>query len=106
MYEQLGSERARHEMALEKTHASGAEEWYCPTCGRRVMIEWAPQFNRMVLEPGDDNAAHNGSKGGLVLQSPQLAAAEEEPSVDDSKLTPWIEWLDEINFDSLWSIGE
>ena len=42
----------RHEMILEVTHASGAEEWSCPTCGRRMTITWQP-WKKIVLEQGD-----------------------------------------------------
>jgi hypothetical protein len=27
-----------HEMVLEMTHASGMQGWYCPSCGRRILL--------------------------------------------------------------------
>lgn len=54
-----------HQMTLIFDH-EGTEEWCCPICGRRMLIEWQP-FRKVVLEPGDDNAGHSGSKGGLSI---------------------------------------
>lgn len=96
----------RHEMVLELTHASGAEEWFCPTCGRRMAITWQP-WKKIVLEDGDIYAAHNASKGGLRMgvttrqgndgnQEPSV-----EPSSEDPYLAPWAQWLDNIDLDNL-----
>ncbi len=46
-----------HEMVLERTHVSGVEEWYCPSCGRRFLVQ----------------------------------------------LIPWIQWMEKVNFDSMWN---
>ena len=97
----------RHEMVLEKTYPSGAEDWYCPTCGRRMSLTWQP-WKKIVLEPGDIYAAHSGSKGGLQMgttttvqgnhgdQEPSL-----EPSSDDPYLAPWMQWLENVDLDDL-----
>ncbi len=57
----------QHVMQLAITYTTGAEVWLCPTCGRRFMMQWQPEFQRIILEPGDDMAPHSGSKGGLRL---------------------------------------
>ena len=52
-----------HQMILTSEH-EGTEEWYCPTCGRRLLIEWKP-WRKVTLELGDENALHSGGKSGL-----------------------------------------
>lgn len=99
----------RHEMILEATHSSGAEQWYCPTCGKRMIITWDP-WKKVVLEQGDFYAAHSASKGGLKLGSVQTTQLNDdsipsatEISLEDPYLAPWKKWLDEINSDDLWN---
>ncbi len=52
----------RHEMQLEATWPSGAEEWYCPRCGRMVLMQWPPHSKKVVVEPGNDRAIHAANK--------------------------------------------
>ena len=61
-----------HEMELATTHPTGAEEWYCPTCGRRFLMHWPPQYEKIILEVGDEYALHAGGKGGLQMEAPQM----------------------------------
>lgn len=98
----------QHEMVLEKTHPSGAEEWYCPTCERRMTITWQP-WKKIILEPGDIYAAHGGSKGILKIGPLHINQENEvgppsdpEPSVEDPYLAPWVRWLDKMDSDDLW----
>jgi hypothetical protein len=92
----------QHEMQLEKTHPSGAEEWFCPTCGRRFVVKWQPAFERVILEVGDQHAAHSGSKGGLRLRPPQISESEEEkePVLSDDLCTALEEILANVDLDS------
>jgi hypothetical protein len=99
----------QHEMILEKTYPSGVDEWYCPACGRRLLMDYEPNFKKTVLEVGDEYAIHSGGKGGLRIGSMQVASAdptvsEKEPkiSVNDPSLAPWVAWLDQVDFDNLW----
>jgi hypothetical protein len=101
----------RHEMVLETTHPSGAEEWHCPTCGRRMTITWQP-WQKIILEAGDIYAAHGGSKGILKIGPLHINPGnEEEPlsvterSVEDPYLASWVRWLDEMDWDELWNDG-
>ncbi len=98
-----------HHMVLKANHPSGEEEWYCYACGRRLLIRWEPEFQRTVLEPGDESAAHSGGKGGLQLgplqiDGAQAPAARDEAhlSDDDPTLRPWSKWLDDADFESRW----
>lgn len=54
-----------HQMILTDTH-EGTEEWYCPKCGRTILIEWNPWKRTTVIE-GDTYISHTGGKGGLVM---------------------------------------
>jgi hypothetical protein len=105
-----------HTMTLVTTHDSGAEEWLCPTCGRRFLMHWPPDYKKTVLEPGDESATHSGGKGGISMRPPQVLknlpaesidlpeALEGLPEVveDEPGLANWAEQLDKINFESLW----
>ena len=114
-------ESQQHEMQMETVHPSGAEEWYCPMCGRRILMQWPPAYKRIILDPGDRYASHSGSKGGLrigLLQATQgeESAFDEElrPSNTDlhdadpieseeteltDTLRPWLQWLENVNLD-------
>ena len=100
------NEQQRHEMVLQTTHPSGAEEWYCPSCQRRMTITWQP-WKKIVLDPGDINAAHSGGKGGLRLNPLQINHGQKEdlpaePRVEDPYLDPWRRWLDKIDPADFW----
>lgn len=82
-----------HKMVLAKTYKSGAEEWYCPTCGRRFIVQWAPEYQKTVLELGDESVIHNTGKGALIVPQQQL---------DDPWLSPWLDWLEKSNFTNRW----
>ena len=70
-------EQQKHEMILEKTHSSGEEEWYCPTCERRLLLTMPPNYRKIILNTGDEFAIHSGSKGGLRMGSIQIRNPEE-----------------------------
>ncbi|HEU5103761.1 MAG TPA: hypothetical protein VFU22_32315 [Roseiflexaceae bacterium] len=110
----------QHEMILETTHASGAEEWSCPTCGRRFLMQWPPQYNKVILEPGDEYAIHTGSKGdqnmrlgALRMDSrdeaddelfsppvmPSFEAVEVEQTPMTDTLRPWLKSLEGLDLD-------
>ena len=69
-----------HEMQMETTHSSGAEEWYCPTCGRRFLLNMPPDYRKIILDAGDEAAIHSGSKGGLRM-GPIRIGRPEEPAL-------------------------
>ncbi len=93
-----------HQMVLEHTHPSGAEEWSCPICGRRFLMQYPPSYKKIVLEPGDEYAAHYGGKGDMSMGPvqvlpPDAGSAADEPAApeegeDDSPPPPWLRWLE------------
>lgn len=84
----------RHEMILTGSAESGAEEWACPSCGRRMLLRWPPDYEKLVLEHGDDTAVHVGGKGGLRMGQVAVAPA---PTADVP--TAERQWLHDIGID-------
>jgi len=116
----MDNEQNKHEMVLERTHESGAEEWYCPLCGRRFLMQWPPNYKKIILEPGDEYAIHSGGKGGLVMGAAQVAQKPDEfaqdaadqsaqedviqlSAQDEARLVKWEQLLDKMGFENLWS---
>jgi hypothetical protein len=62
-------------MILNGSAESGAEEWACPTCGRRMLLRWPPHYEKLILEHGDEAAIHVGGKGGVRLGRVTVAPA-------------------------------
>jgi hypothetical protein len=62
------SEQQTHEMVLGTIHPSGAEEWYCPTCDRSILMQWPPRYKKVVLNRGNESVYHSGGKGGLSIE--------------------------------------
>jgi len=71
----------RHEMILRGEVDSGAEEWFCSSCNRRMLMRWTPEFETLLLEHGDDTAIHFGRRGGLRLND-VVVATEPAESAD------------------------
>ncbi len=105
-----------HTMLLVTTHDTGAEEWYCPTCGRRFLMNWPPDYKKIILERGDETATHSGGKGGISMHRPEISQEQSDESYDPPEkleglsrevedepgLDNWRELLDKINFESWW----
>ena len=88
------SVRETHEMILSGCAESGAEEWVCPDCGRRVLLRWPPDFERLILEHGDDRAVHVGAKGGV-----RMTGLEVNPSHSPDLSSEAREWLSDNGID-------
>lgn len=83
----------RHDMVRVGRAESGAEEWSCPRCGRRMLVKWPPpRFEVTILAEGDSSASHIGTKAGSV---PEPAPADLSMSDDE------LAWLREHGID--WS---
>ena len=83
-----------HDMVLAERTESGAEEWVCPTCGRRMLMRWPPNFERLILEHGDDMAVHVGAKGGV-----RITGLEVNPSPSSDLSSEARQWLSNNGID-------
>lgn len=92
-----------HEMVLEKTHISGVEEWFCPDCGRRFLVQWPPSYKMVVLEQGEKDTQHNVSRTNTRIISDAVQQAEEPEPIEEFRLMPWIQWMDKVDFASRWN---
>lgn len=104
-------ESEKHVMELERTYPSGAQEWYCPTCGRRCLMQWAPNYKKIVLEPGNEHVSHSGTSSDAEVTSAMerssdaatpgatQAGANVDPAdlPDGSAPPPWLRWLDDYD---------
>jgi hypothetical protein len=50
-------------MTRTRTLQRGIEEWSCTQCSRRLLLRRPPAFRKVVLDPGDEWAAHVGGTG-------------------------------------------
>jgi hypothetical protein len=102
------SNQEQHQMQLEKTHPTGAEEWFCPTCGRRLLMHWQQEHEKLdlhVLEAGDLMANHIGSKGGLRIGRPEVSTMDDEPVLTEELRDALEEALRDIDFDNWPSVS-
>lgn len=87
-----------HEMVLEMTHPSGMQGWYCPTCGRRILLLVPPNNEMVIVERGDQDASHSGSTGGLRIGPVQVAERDDElHEISEESLRPWIKALEDLD---------
>jgi hypothetical protein len=90
----------QHEMVLEMTHASGMQGWYCPSCGRRILLLVPPDNALVIVDPGDPYASHSGSVGGLRIGAVQVKEREETPGeISEESLRPWIKALQDLDLE-------
>jgi DNA-directed RNA polymerase subunit RPC12/RpoP len=94
----MSDNNEQHQMRLEKTHPSGAEEWSCPTCGRRFLMQYPPKYKKIVMEVGDEYAAHSGGKGGLQMGPVQISQ-EEDYELSDELRNALNDALSDIDLD-------
>lgn len=91
-----------HEMILDKTLLSGVEEWYCPICGRRFLVQWPPEYKMIILEQGDKDTRHNVSKANSLIDSFPITKTRETDFIEEFRLIPWIKWMEKVGFDNMW----
>ena len=75
------------EMILEKIHVAGVEEWYCPICGRRFLVQWPPAYELIVLSAGDKDIRHNVSKNNSCIGSRPVTEPSLDPEVFEWKMS-------------------
>lgn len=88
-----------HLMKLQRKYPSGAEEWYCAECGRRIILQWQPEYSRIILEMGADSVFHTacrvdkqiGPENGRTTEAAGASPQTEEILID--RLSPWREWI-------------
>ncbi len=88
-----------HEMELTGSSESGAEEWFCPRCGRRLLLRWRPAFEKLVLDRGDEWVRHAGAKGAVGVGAVEVRPADLTVLPDGQA-----RWLAENGID--WSSGD
>ena len=92
-----------HEMIWERTHISGVEEWYCPVCGRRFLVQWPPAYKMILIEPGDKDIRHNISRLNSRIDPLRVAKTAKTDFIEEFRLIPWIKWMEKVDFDSWWN---
>ncbi len=98
----------QHTMELVRELADGSEEWVCHTCGRHMIVQWPPFYQRVLLEAGDESASHSGALGerstgqaSWLHAQPRFPAVsldlpgEYDDDVEDPYLAPFLSWLDD-----------
>ena len=101
-----------HEMVLVRTYETGAEEWRCPVCGRRFMMQRPPQYRRIILDIGDEMVSHTAAKESLIRATSETAPVKIVPrlvadgNADGHNLSVWAEWLDQLDLGTLGSTGD
>jgi hypothetical protein len=65
------------------------EEWRCRVCGRHFIVRWPPNYERLVLAEGDENASHVGTKSDVGLGGIQPTLTSGRPTGEDA----WRGWL-------------
>lgn len=88
----------KHKMKLYRQFATRAEEWICPTCGRRMILSAPPGYQRVLIKTGDRYALHHGDFARRWrLTGPAQQEARPEPN-----LSPlWLEALRSLDLGDL-----
>jgi hypothetical protein len=88
--------QAHHQMKRAGIRENGAEEWSCRSCGRRLLLRWSPQYQKLVLEPGDEHATHTGATAGVQLGPLEVVAPIDPPAGPG---LDWRRWLADNGID-------
>ncbi len=104
----------QHQMIVVNSYTTGAQEWYCPSCGRHFILQWPPNYKRIILEEGDKQAAHAGGSGEYSLETIDIQPARpasdpvesqsgmQRPvnfiNKEDPYLLPWLRWIGDRDF--------
>jgi hypothetical protein len=88
--------QAHHQMKRAGIRENGAEEWLCRSCGRHLLLRWSPEYQKLVLEPGDEYATHAGATAGVQL-GPLEVVAPVDPLAGPG--SDWRRWLADNGID-------
>jgi hypothetical protein len=96
----INSHLQQHEMRLQTIYPSGAQEWFCPTCSRRFIVQWQPTPNIIDLEVGAQHVSHTGSTGDFNLRPPRIRQTKnEDPVLSDELRAALEDVLEDIDLD-------
>lgn len=73
----------RHEMQLQRTFPSGAQEWFCPQCKRWMVLHHDADHREariVVLEAGDARAGHFGGTKGVSVVGAEIESGTNPPA--------------------------
>lgn len=87
----------KHDMELVQIHKSGAEEWHCPLCERSFVIQWPPNYQKIVLNAGDEYAFHSCHKGD---RAPQQSNSPEKEIMSPELREALNDFFDELEIDN------
>ncbi len=76
-------------MVLKESFSDGSQEWFCPRCGRQIILHWPPHYQQTLLKEGDIQAIHSGATGSQGNGSAQAPFVP-----DDQYLEPFKRWMD------------
>lgn len=99
--------QAQHRMERVGAHDTGAEEWACPACGRRLLLHAQPALGTAVLAAGDAWAAHYGGlSSGMARPSTAdhghtSGGAGADGEIPFEILRPWLNALKAIEDEGL-----
>jgi hypothetical protein len=75
-------------MTRTRTLAQGVDEWSCTVCSRRLLLRRPPDYEKIVLDRGDEWAAHVGGTGGL--EPAAVSARPAEPGGPRARDRTWL----------------
>jgi hypothetical protein len=94
-----------HQLELHAVLETGVEEWVCPECGRRFLVEWPPEYNKIIIEVGDDQAIHTGVR--QQVEPPDDPPPSEWDEVldaeDQARWRFWEDWMEVSRFETWWT---
>lgn len=89
----IWSHKVMHEMDLVE-EGEGWATWVCPICGRKLRLQWQPDYKKEVFVVGDQYTPHTGSQGSSwgfkITDSAPITKEEVEG------LTPWLKFLEAL----------
>jgi hypothetical protein len=56
-----------HRMTRTQELEHGTDEWSCTQCARRLLLRRPPEFDKVVLERGDETVTHFGGTAGIQI---------------------------------------
>ena len=88
----------RHEMHLATEFPTGAEEWACASCGRRMILSAPPGYQRVLLVTGDEHTLHYGD----FAHRWHLDDSDSPGAYPEPDLSPlWLEAFEDLDFGNL-----